>query len=338
MHTSAPSLKGAARRKFLKSFAAVGALASLQSKTALSSPLPESTGEEARRYWVQVLTRVADPVLHALSQQKLKATMPVEAPHGNVADRRHFTYLEATGRLLCGIAPWLESGPGDGPEGKLRRQHIEWARAALRAATDPESADFMNFNHGSQPVVDAAFLAQAVLRAPTELWKKLEPTTQRNLVKALQSTRVIRPGFNNWLLFSAIVEAGLCFMGEWWDKVRVDYAVREHQNWYLGDGMYGDGPQFHWDYYNSFVIQPMLLDVLETVSKHAGDWDAMRPAVLARAQRYAAIQERLISPEGTYPPSADRSPIALELFICWPACRCEGSFRKAFLRNRSVVR
>jgi hypothetical protein len=26
------------------------------------------------------------------------------------------------------------------------------------------------------------------------------------------------------------------------------------------------GPQFHWDYYNSFVIQPMLLEVIDAVS------------------------------------------------------------------------
>lgn len=300
-HNSTPGGKGAARRSFLKSAAAIGALASMKPPSALPWQLPLQTVEDDRRYWVEVVTRVADPVLRALSQQRLKSAMPVEAPHGNADDRRQFTYLEAAGRLLCGIAPWLESAAVESSEAKLRVQHAEWARAAIDAATDPGSRDFMNFNKGAQPVVDAAFLAQAVLRAPTELWEKLDSRTQRNLVKALQSTRVIRPGFNNWLLFSAIIEVVLCFMGEGWDKMRVDYALREHQSWYLGDGMYGDGPQFHWDYYNSFVIQPMLLDVLDTVSKHGGDWDLMRPAVLARAQRYAAIQERLISPEGTYP-------------------------------------
>ena len=37
--------------------------------------------------------------------------------------------------------------------------------------------------------------------------------------------------------------------------------------WYKGDGVYGDGPPFHWDYYNSFVIQPMLLNILATRSQ-----------------------------------------------------------------------
>jgi len=82
----------------------------------------------------------------------------------------------------------------------------------------------------------------------------------------------------------------------------VDFALRQHEMWYKGDGMYGDGPPFHWDYYNSFVIQPMLLDVMRLVGSTTPDWQAQRAPIVARARRYAAIQERLISPEGTFPP------------------------------------
>jgi hypothetical protein len=81
----------------------------------------------------------------------------------------------------------------------------------------------------------------------------------------------------------------------------VDYALRQHAQWYKGDGIYGDGPAFHWDYYNSYVIHPMLLDVLGAVGDEAEAWKAMRDPEIRRAQRYAAIQERLISPEGTFP-------------------------------------
>ena len=58
-----------------------------------------------------------------------------------------------------------------------------------------------------------------------------------------------------------MVEAGLDALGAPFDATRVEYAVREHEQWYKGDGAYGDGPSFHWDYYNSFVIHPMLVDV-----------------------------------------------------------------------------
>jgi hypothetical protein len=120
---------------------------------------------------------------------------------------------------------------------------------------------------------------------------------------AMRSSRRIRPHFNNWLLFSAMVEAFLHRVGaEDADPMRVDYALRQHEQWYVGDGLYGDGSEFHWDYYNSFVIQPMMIDILEAVGDIFPDWQAMREPILQRARRYAAIQERLISPEGTYPP------------------------------------
>jgi len=175
------------------------------------------------------------------------------------------------------------------------------ARRALDAATDPQSRDFMNFTKGGQPLVDAAFLAQGILRAPKELWSKLEQRTQSNVITALKATRVIKPGFNNWLMFSAMIESALASLGQQWDQMRVDYALRQHEQWYKGDGTYGDGPDFHWDYYNSFVIQPMLIDVLGAVAKQTTSWNESYQKVLTRARRYALIQERMISPEGTFP-------------------------------------
>ncbi len=35
------------------------------------------------------------------------------------------------------------------------------------------------------------------------------------------------------------------------------YGIRKFRdNWYKGDGLYGMGPDFHMDYYNSYVILP----------------------------------------------------------------------------------
>jgi hypothetical protein len=290
---------GMGRRRFLQAGLALGALSAVD---AASTPISTSSATDDRSYWLETVARISHPVLQALSERKLKERMPVEAPHGNVADRRQYTYLEAMGRLLTGLAPWLESGSSSGVEGELRNRYAELARQAIDAGTDPASPDFMNFSKGSQPVVDTAFLALAILRAPTELWHKLDEKVQRNVIAAFESSRKIQPGYNNWLLFSATVEAALSFMGVWWDPMRVDYAIRTMDTWYKGDGVYGDGPEFHWDYYNSFVIQPMLLNILDTISKSSPRWDAFRPEVAARAQRYAAIQERLIGPDAAFPP------------------------------------
>ena len=259
------------------------------------------TAESDRQYWVRMMAKIAEPVLANLAAGTLKRNMPVETTAKNVADRRKYTHLEAIGRLLSGIAPWLEALLPAGPERELQQRYADLARRAIRQACDPASPDFLNFHDGAQPLVDCGFLSQAVLRAPNELWKKLDEGTQKNLAAALISSRVITPGQNNWLLFAAAVEAALAVMGQQYDAMRIDYAVRAHQQWYVGDGLYGDGPRFHWDYYNSFVIQPMLLDTLRAIAPHARTWQSLYPDILTRAKRYAAIQERLISPEGTFP-------------------------------------
>ena len=250
-----------------------------------------------RALWVKTLDRIAQPVLSHLAKRQLKAKMPVE---GKTGDRPEYTHLEALGRTLAGIAPWLElKHPADEP---LRGELAGLAREAIDSATDPASPDYCNFDRGMQPLVDAAFLAHAVVRAPRELWQTLPAPAQLNLVTALKKTRKINPGWNNWLLFAAMVEAALQQCGEQPDIRPVTTAVNVHETWYKGDGVYGDGAQFHWDYYNSFVIQPMLLDVVRNFSPGVPAWKPLYSTLLARARRYAAIQERLISPEGTFPP------------------------------------
>ncbi|WP_308991311.1 DUF2264 domain-containing protein [Mariniflexile litorale] len=262
----------------------------------------EETPKEVREFFVSSLIKIGDPVLTSLSKNELKKLMPVEKSPGAWDDRTHVTYLEAFGRLLSGMAPWLELGPDKTEEGKLRAKYILLAQKCIHNATNPKSPDFMNFNNDKQPLVDAAFFAQALIRAPKQLWEPLDTTTKENVINALKSTRVIKPYYSNWLLFSGMIEAALLKFDADADMMRLDYPLNKHKEWYLGDGMYGDGPNFHWDYYNSFVIQPMILDILKVLyekDKNAkNDYDV----ALKRAKRYAAIQERLISPDGTYPP------------------------------------
>lgn len=263
----------------------------------------KTDGTTLRSAWLKLLEKLARPVLGAMAEGKLRGTMPVETCGGaSRDDRARFTHLEAIGRLLCGIAPWLEldGDPAPQDELKLRRELRDLALRSIAHAVDPASPDFCNFNQGGQPVVDAAFLAQALLRAPRQLRAALPEPSRRQLVDALRSSRVILPVFNNWLLFSATIEAALCKLGSDWDRMRIDYAIRQHEQWYKGDGHYGDGPRFHADYYNSFVIQPMLLDVLANVDD-GGTWDGFRKSMRVRAVRYAAVLERSISPEGTIP-------------------------------------
>src|SRR5262245_65962117 len=109
-----------------------------------------------RDVWTAFAKTLADPVLRNLAGGTLKARMPVEQAAN--ADRRNVTHLEAFGRLLAGIGPWIESGGAPA--------YPALALQALDRAVDPSSPDVMNFTRERQPLVDAAFLVQGLLRAP----------------------------------------------------------------------------------------------------------------------------------------------------------------------------
>ena len=261
------------------------------------------TGNADRNVWVNYLDKIARPVLYNLSNGTLKANMPIECVTGDPDGKMYCTHLEALGRVIVGIAPWLELGPDDTPEGQLRSEFIDLSVKAIANAVDPDSPDHLNFNSGGgQPLVDAAFLAHGLLRAPTQLFARLDDVTKDRLKTELESSRAIQAYESNWLFFSAIIEAALYeFYGEW-DRSKVDYAFhRFFDEWYKGDGLYGDGEFFHMDFYNSFVIQPMLMQILAVLAKHDLGTSELLDIESERYSRYAAIQERLISPEGTYP-------------------------------------
>lgn len=269
----------------------------------LLSEQKHRSGMTERQLWVDALTRIADPVLTNLSRNTLRANMPVEVvKEAESRNREVVTHLEAFGRVMTGIAPWLELGPDQTEEGQLRKKYIDLSIKALKNGVNPSSPDYLNFTKDRQPLVDAAFLAHGLLRAPRQLWGNLDKQTRERLVYELKSTRAIKPNESNWLLFSAMIEAALLkFTGEC-NMEPINYAIRKHQEWYKGDAMYGDGPAFHNDYYNSFVIQPMLLDVLSVLKEKGLDEESFYDTELVRFIRYAEQQERLISPEGTFPP------------------------------------
>lgn len=285
----------------MKSVVALGALDVVGSVQAHDGELEAGvpSGAEDRRYWASVLERLTEPVLSNLARGELKRVMPVETS-GDRAARSATTHLEAFGRLMAGIAPWLAADVSK-EEAQTQRRYRELALASLDMATNPESPDYLNFDQGGQPLVDAAFLAQGLLRAPKVLLDPLSDRLRMQLVHALKSSRVIEPSPSNWVMFAAMVEALLFELGEETVEARLEASLRHMLGWYKGDGMYGDGEWFRCDYYNSFVIQPMLLEVLEVLKRHDPRYQSVWETVVRRARRWAEIQERFIAPDGTFP-------------------------------------
>lgn len=261
---------------------------------------------KTRSCWIKLLTKIASPLLESLSQGKLKSSMPVEAMSGHLADREKVTRLEGYARLMAGMAPWLELDGGEHEEVQLRKKFLDLSNRSLEVIVNPESPDYSPFGcegpGPAQPLVDAAFLCHALMRAPRKLEAALSDKTRQLLIDGLKLSSKIKSVENNWLLFSAMVEVMLFHMKQEFDIKKIEYAIQKHQEWYKGDSVYGDGPSFHFDYYNSYVIHPMLLDVTSQLISYDSKYSELHEVFLKRAKRYAVIQERLIAPDGTFPP------------------------------------
>jgi hypothetical protein len=257
--------------------------------------------ENDRKLWLNYLDKIARPVLSNLAQNQLKEKMPVELSKNvdNKENRKQASYLEAFARTLSGIAPWLQLEGGSAEEIKLRDQYRQWSLKAVANCVNPSSKDYLKWT-GGQPLVDASFFAFGLVRCPW-LWEHLDTTTKQQLVAALKQSRSTIPAYSNWTLFPAMVEAFFCKYGLEYDAVRIEYAVREFaQHWYIGDGTFSDGMQYHDDYYNSYVIQPYLATIISIVNKKSNTYSWFSDRLDQIAKRYAEIQERAINTDGTF--------------------------------------
>lgn len=297
------------RRTLLKSISWAGLVGWMAPQVAYPAqphrPGPSApyrlSGPDERAYWVALLDKIATPVLSNISQGLLRKNMVMEV--SPIYDTRgtEVGYLEAFGRLVAGMAPWLALADDDSGESAIRQRLRQQALAGIVHGANPDSPDYFTWHTGAQPLVDAAFLAQAMLRAPLALWEPLDDITKQRLIHELKALRRVRAYENNWLLFAAITEAFLLSIGEQHEQGKIDYAIDRHEEWYVGDGWYSDGPKFSFDHYNGYVIQSMLVDVLAVSVAKGNHTQEVYDRALKRMQRYGEHQERMISPEGTYP-------------------------------------
>jgi len=255
-----------------------------------------------RLYWATLLYKIACPVLELMSRNRLRERMPVK--YGPTWDNRNknVAYMEAFGRTMAGVSPWLNLPDDNSQEGKLRAQVREWSLASYDNAVNPKAPDYLEWKGETHALVDAAYVANSFLRASGTIWNKLSDITKRRYIEEFKSLRHIKPFYNNWVLFRAMIEVFLLSIDEKYDKEALILIINTMRKWYVGDGWYSDGPEFAFDYYNSFVIHPMLVEVLEICKNKGIHTPISFDSAFKRMQRYNILLERLVSPEATFPP------------------------------------
>ena len=255
-----------------------------------------------RQVWADLCYKISQPMLENMSKGNFQKDFPLElSPTWDGRDTK-VAYLETFARLMAGISPWLAL-PDDGtPEGKQRKQLHEWAIQAYKNAVDPNSPDKITWlTNTSQPLCDASYLVESFMRAPEATWGQLDEVTKKRYIEGLKSLRTIRPAYNNWLLFRAMVEVFFMSIGEDVDEYALSVGLQKMSEWYLSDGWYSDGPEYAMDYYNSYVMHPMMVEVVEMCKKHKFSTPISLDLAVKRMNRFNTILERFISPEGAYP-------------------------------------
>lgn len=273
----------------------------LQAREKKINKIEQTTGAQDREMWVKWLWKISYPVIHNLAEGTLHKNMPVESASGETAGYEDMTHLEAVGRTLAGVAPWLALPDDDTKEGQMRKQMREEVLKGLKNAVDPNSPDKLNFTKHAQPIVDAAYLAHAFLRAPEALWEPLDDVTKQRYIESFKVLRDRTGAYNNWLLFTGLTEAFILQQGDKADPFRMKIAKNKIQEWYVGDGWYSDGSKFSMDYYNSYVIHPMMVEMLEILKTRNLATEEEYVQAMDRMIRHAEYCERIISPDGRYP-------------------------------------
>lgn len=268
-----------------------------------------------RDYWVGQAYKMARPVLENMAHGKLQQNMLTEFSPSFDNRNRKVVFMETFGRLMAGIAPWLALPDDGSDEAKQRKQLRDWALASYRNAVDPSSPDYLCWGVSDQNLVDAAYIAESFLRSYDTLWQPLDSLTKRRYFQEFQRLRRIDPPYTNWLLFASTIESFLAKAGGGCDNFRVNMACRKVEEWYVGDGWYADGPVFAFDYYSSYVFHAMYLETLQAMIDAKVntriDYNKYFDRALKRAQKYAIILERFISPEGTFPVIGRSTPYRL---------------------------
>jgi hypothetical protein len=260
-----------------------------------------TSGSQDREYWADLLYKITYPVVHNLAEGTLKKNMPLEVPEEYDMDASKVSYLEAVGRTMAGLAPWLALPDDDTKEGKQRKQLRTELLKGISNGFNPQNPDYLNFRNEKQPICEAGSMAQAFLRAPQALWEPLDTETKKRIVTEFKSLRDRNGADNNWVFLAAIREIFLYKIGEQYDADRVNLALKRIKEWYKGDGWYSDGPLFSIDYYNSHVIHPVVVDFLKVAVEKGLSPQADYDLAVKRMSRHAEFLEHIISPEGTYP-------------------------------------
>lgn len=179
--------------------------------------------------------------------------------------------LEGFARSFLIAAPRIAGG--DDPHGFAEKYASGLVAGTERGGSEGWlwAADAGDPTGKAQPIVEAAGLAYALHISRAQIWDRLKPAEQERVAEWLahHARRFTWP--NNWLLFTAVIEAFLASVGVDTSEYDGSANLRRVESWYAGQGWYTDGQRRNFDYYNAWVIHPLLWAIYDMVPDREPD-------------------------------------------------------------------
>jgi hypothetical protein len=214
--------------------------------------------------------------------------------------------IEGFARSFLIAAPLLAGRAAD------PHDHAGWYARGLAAAMEPGGPDhwgraigvdeIKQWNGTPQPIVEAANLAFGLAVSRAQVWDRLDEKLREQTADWLAHHAAKHGSDNNWLLFTAVIEAFLRSAGYDVPGGHAQADVDRAESWYLGDGWYNDGPIStttghgnRVDHYNSWVIQTFLWQWYELTEQPA----ERRERFLARLGEFADSYALLFAADGS---------------------------------------
>jgi hypothetical protein len=89
---------------------------------AMNHSIIASDQNEDRAYWVELLVKIASPILDHLSEGNFKQFAQIQYSPAWDNRNKQVAYMEAFGRLIVGLAPFVSLPDDKSAEGIIRKK------------------------------------------------------------------------------------------------------------------------------------------------------------------------------------------------------------------------
>ena len=166
--------------------------------------------------------------------------------------------IESFARIASAWGAWLRN-PENPATLKFQDREIDLEtllRQALLDGTNPSNPHtyWGDIGHMDQRIVESADIAVAVWMSRERVFHKMTTAEQEQIIAWLAQVDGKGTYTDNWILFTAMVQAVRHHLGFPSPLDDLDYRLMQISEFYRGDGWYADGPTDEFELYNAWMF------------------------------------------------------------------------------------